>query len=360
MGCAIASSVTATRSMGKQLIDAMMTPDFYPHHCDRVELFQTMMSWLLFAGHFVYKVKKPVRFPFIDASTPAKRYQLCQDEMTVNRRLSPDVYLGVVGIGKTQSGYELVDHLASCARSHIREFAVVMRRLPNSGMLNWMVANGAVNALHMRELAKSVAAFHASASIARSKLWGSADAISRRINRDLADAQKMAADSLTRQALDAITEYANRYILSHRQIFNNRARDGHVREGHGDLRCASICFENNRFVILHCLEGGEEARYGDVISDLASLAVDLELAGRHDLSTELLRAYVAEKSDHLFDELLPFYKCCRALWQARVETLASMQTDMPAELRIRARDTARRLYALANRYICGSLLSLPW
>jgi aminoglycoside phosphotransferase family enzyme len=328
----------------------MMAPGFYPHPCDQVELFQTMMCWLLFAGQFVYKVKKPVRFPFLDASTPAKRYRLCQEELAVNQRLAQDVYVGVAGIAKGREGYALVNQLSIPTTADVREFAVVMRRLPRERMLDRMVANGTASARHMRELAKSVAAFHASASIAGSKLWGSADAISRQFASHLAAAREITADSLTRASLESIADYAYRYVRSHRQTLDNRARDGYIREGHGDLRCELVCFEANRIVILHCFEGGEGLRYGDVTSDLASLAVDLELAERHDLASELLTAYVTETNDHILDELLPFYKCHRALSQGRFEALASIQTDLPAELRMRARDKARRLFALASRY----------
>ena len=354
------SAGTASKSVGKQLIQAMASPDFYPHPCDSVEFSQTLMSWLLFAGQFVYKIKKPIRSPFFDASTPAKRYQLCRDELSTNRRLAPDLYLGVIGIRKERNTYTLVSQLDSLVTAHLREFAVVMRRLPHEGMLDWMLAHGSVNERHMRELAKALAAFHASAPIVSSRLWGSPEAISRRIASHLAEARQIAADSLTRRTLDAVSDYANRFVLSHRQILDNRVRDGQVREGHGDLRCESICFEPTRVTIFHCFEGGEEARYADVVSDLAALAVDLDASERPEMASELLKVYAMDTQDHLVDELLPFYKCYRALWRARFETLTSIQTDLPAEVRMRARDNARRLYALAAHYIDGPSSFSAW
>ncbi|MBV8773228.1 MAG: adenylyl-sulfate kinase, partial [Deltaproteobacteria bacterium] len=110
-------------------IEAMMRPGFYPHRCAKVELLQTMTAWLLFAGELVYKVKKPVRLSFIDAATPAKRYRLCHDEALLNQRLAPEIYIGVAGVAEQDGSYFLVPN-ATTSQGNMREFAVVMRRLP--------------------------------------------------------------------------------------------------------------------------------------------------------------------------------------------------------------------------------------
>ena len=326
-----------------------MRPRFYPHPCERVELSQTMMSWLLFAGQFVYKVKKPVHLPFCDAATAAKRHQLCADEVRLNGRLAPDVYVGVRGIVRERQEYVLAESRTS-PRDAL-EFAVEMRRLPSERMLQRMVADGYANANDMRELAVTLAAFHASASIAKSNVWGSAQAVSRLLAGNLTAARKIAADSVTRESLAAIEMRARRYLIAHRQSLDNRVRDGYVREGHGDLRCDSVFFGADGPVILDCVEYSESLRYGDVASELASLAVDLDLGGRLDLDDELLKAYIAEANDPGIEELLGLYKCYRAVLRGKLEMLESLQTDLPTEQRIAARNNARRAFSLAHGYI---------
>jgi aminoglycoside phosphotransferase family enzyme len=345
-------TLAPTPGAGTQLIEAMMRSEFYPHACERIELSQTMKSWFIFAGQFVYKIKKPLHFPFLDAATPAKRYRLCQDEVSLNRRLAPDVYLGVSGIAEKQGSYALVAN-PDPAKRNLQEFAVVMRRLPSELILDRMMASGTVSVSHVQDLAKKLAEFHARAPAAKSKVWGFARAISRLVASNLTAAREIAADSLTRDNLTTLETYARRYVISHQQTLDNRAIDGHVREGHGDLRCDSVCFAADSLAILDCVEYSEGLRYGDVASELASLAVDFDLLGRSDLADALPEAYVAEANDPQLLDLLGFYKCYRAVLRAKFETLASLQTDLPTEPRMAARTDSSRLFALALEYAGG-------
>lgn len=331
------------------LIEAMMEPEFYPHLCEQVELRETLMSWLLFAGEFVYKVKKPVSFSFCDAATPAKRYRLCQDEVRLNRRLARDVYLSISGITVEKGKYTLINDAAETKRG-IQEFAVVMQRLPSHWMLDQMVTNRSATLSDIQELAKRLVGFHTAAPIAKAKTWGSAQAIMRLITSNLEEAHQVAADSLTRDILAAVERYARRYLITHQQSFDNRARDGRVREGHGDLRCESICFGDKGLAILDCVESDEGLRYGDVASELASLTVDFDLLGRPDLAHELMETYAAESKDPQLFEFRHFYQCYRAVQRGRLEMLASLQTELPLTQRLVARSNAKRLFSLAQGY----------
>ena len=336
-----------------QLIGAMMRAAFYPHPCVSVELSETLTAWLLFAGQFVYKVKKPVRFSFIDATTPAKRYRLCHDEVRLNRRLAPEVYVGVAGIAERPAGYVLVPD-ATVTQNNVREFAVVMQRLPRERMLDRMVAGGTVCLVELRELANKLAAFHVNGSIAKSKVWGSALAVSRLVGSTVAEADRLAADTVTRDRLATVGKYLRRYVINHQQSLDNRARDGRVRDGHGDLRCDSVCFAPQGLAIMDCVEYSEGMRYGDVASELASLALDLEMVERSDLADGLVRAYVAASNDAELPELLRFYKCYRAVLRGKRETLTSLQTEFPLERRMLARNNATRAFAAAESLATAS------
>jgi len=336
-----------------QLIGAMMQAAFYPHPCVSVELSETLTAWLLFAGQFVYKVKKPVRFSFIDAATPANRYRLCHDEVRLNRRLAPEVYVGVAGIAERCAGYVLVAD-ATVSQHNVRDFAVVMHRLPGERMLDRMVAGGTISLAEIQELANKLAAFHGSESIARSKVWGSALAVSRLVGSTVAEADRLAADTVTRDRLATVGKYLRRYVRNHQQSLDNRARDGRVRHGHGDLRCASVCFAPQALAIIDCVEYSEGLRYGDVASELASLALDLEMVERCDLAEALVKAYIAASNDAELPELLRFYKCYRAVLRGTRETLTSLQTELPLGRRMLARNNASRWFAVAESLTAGS------
>src|SRR5215469_13092276 len=137
--------------MDPRLLEAMIETRFYPHPCQNVEPVQTLTAWLLFAGDFVYKIKKPVYFSFIDGRTPARRYRLCHNEVIVNQRLAPTVYRGVVGIAERSKGYKLVTN-ATLSEPGMCEFAVVMHRLPSERMLSEMVASRTVGLAEIQEL----------------------------------------------------------------------------------------------------------------------------------------------------------------------------------------------------------------
>ena len=341
---------TLSEEHGTRLIEAMMQPAFYPHPCDRVELLQTMMSWLMFGGQFVYKIRKPVSFSFVDATTPAKRYGLCRDELELNRRMTSDVHLGVVGITEKNGEFAIAPD-ASATNPDIREFALMMRRLPQDRMLAGMVADGSISAGEIRALAGKLARLHARAAVPRSKAWGSPQEVASALLTNLARATNIAADNMTRNTLDAVGDFARRFAIVRRQSLGNRVRDGYIRARLGDLRCESVCFDADGIVLMAGIDYGEDSSYADVASELAALAVDLDLADRSDLAGELVDAYAAQSKDLDLGSVSDFYKCYHAVRRGRFESLASLQTDLPVEDRMTARTNARRLFALAQTYI---------
>ena len=310
---------TLSEEHGTRLIEAMMQPAFYPHPCDRVELLQTMMSWLMFAGQFVYKIRKPVSFSFVDATTPAKRYGLCRDELALNRRMTSDVHLGVVGITEKNGEFAIAPD-ASATNPDIREFALIMRRLPQDRMLAGMVADGSISAGEIRALAGKLARLHARAAVPRSKAWGSPQEVASALLTNLARATNIAADNMTRNTLDAVGDFARRFAIVRRQSLGNRVRDGYIRARLGDLRCESVCFDADGIVLMAGIDYGEDSSYADVASELAALAVDLDLADRSDLAGELVDAYAAQSKDLDLGSVSDFYKC---YWTTR--TMAAAQ-----------------------------------
>jgi uncharacterized protein len=327
------------------LLEKMMQPAFYPHPCQSVEPVQTLTAWLLFAGEFVYKVKAPVHFSFVDARTPARRYRLCRDEIELNRRLAPEVYLGLSGI---TGGYELVPN-ATMNGPGVCEFAIVMQRLPGDRMLSQLVASQTISPDEILRLSEKLAAFHLNCSIAKSKIYGSAPALSRLIAANVAEAGEFIADTVTRERLATAARYLRGFVITHQQLLNHRARSGCVRECHGNLRADSICLVPQALPIIGRVEYREELRYCDVASELAAVIIDLDVAGRNDLSDTFVRGYVAASGDKELGELIPFYKCYRAVRRGQFETLISLQIEMPRERRMLARHDASQWFQLAER-----------
>jgi uncharacterized protein len=327
------------------VIEALLKPECYPHPVTRVELKQTHISYVMLAGEFAYKVRKTVRFAFIDSSTLARRLALCQREVELNRRLSPDVYLAVIAIRQAGNGIILeqgTDNIADAI-----EFAVKMRRLPEDRRLDLIIRRGAATAHDIKAIAHTISVFHANTSNTHSWAYGAAATIWRMTIGNLVEMEQLRPEEPLTVRIAEIEVYSRRYIASHWELLNQRARDGQVREGHGDLRTDAIYLTSNSIRIIDCLEFDERLRYGDIANEVAFLAMDIARLGRPDLSNQLVAHFV---SDPDVAVLIPFYKCYRATVRAKVELLRSRQQDHSAEEKLSALANARHLLDLALDY----------
>jgi aminoglycoside phosphotransferase family enzyme/adenylate kinase family enzyme len=333
----------------------MMRPEFYPDSPARVELKQTHISYVFVAGETVFKVKKPVHFAFLDCSRLARRFHYCIEEVRLNARLSPSVYLGVFAILKRADCFVLgpevrVEHPEAV------EYAVKMRRLPEDRMLDRLLAAGQVDSRTIRAIAARMAQFHASAPSNRGWAYGSAAAIWRGVIGDIAQSRDFIGRTLRQDQFTAIDAFCRAFITAHWRPLNERAREGRVREGHGDLRAEHICLvgNENEIDVIDCVEFSEQLRYGDVASEIAFLAMDLERLGAPGFAEELVEDYAEITGDEELALFVPFYKCYRACVRGKVESLRSLEREVGAADNERAGQLARSYFELAWRYARGA------
>jgi aminoglycoside phosphotransferase family enzyme/predicted kinase len=330
------------------VIEAMLKPEFYPHLAADIELKQTHTSYVLLAGEFAYKVRKAVRFAFIDCSTAARRRALCEREIELNRRLSPDIYLAVVGIVQID-GRIILNQGAHDSASAI-EFAVKMRRLPEDRRLDLVIKRDAATPDNIREIANTIANFHAATQNTNSWAYGAAASIWRMTIGNLLEIEQLGPGAPLLRKIAEIEDYSRRYIAVHWELLNSRAHEGRVHEGHGDLRADAVYLTSDGIRIVDCLEFDERLRYGDIANEVAFLAMDLERLGRPDLSDELAAYFIGDPDMAL---LMPFYKSYRATVRAKVELLRSRQEDSTAQDKETAVDSAVHLLDLALSYAHG-------
>jgi aminoglycoside phosphotransferase family enzyme/predicted kinase len=348
------------------LVAAMARPDFYPERPSTVELRQTHISYVFLAGEHVYKIKKAVRFPFMDCTKLETRRHFCFEEVRLNRRLAPDIYAGVVPIMRTRTGFVLGDladgksHDSDKRRrdadEHIEayEYAVKMRRLPDGRMLDRLVAQGSAEPKEIHLIAERLARFHRDAAAAQGWNCGSAAAVAKMISTNLEECGRFEGHTTNPAQLNTLREYNRKFLEQHWALLNSRSRDGYVREGHGDLRCEHVCISPaGDLVIVDCVEFSERLRYADVACDIAFLAMDLDRLGAQALSEELINSYAHLTNDSQFAGLVEFYKCYRTVVRAKVESLRSIEIEVPAAERERARGLAHQYFALALRYAGG-------
>jgi aminoglycoside phosphotransferase family enzyme/predicted kinase len=330
------------------IVEAMLRPAFYPEHPEKVELIQTHISYVFVGGAFVYKLKKAVCFSFIDCTDLGQRRHLCGEEIRLNRRLAPDVYLGMYPIFRVGPDFVLGD---KSAEHHLAvDYVLKMRRLPAARMLDRMLARREVDRATIGALASRMVNFYQTASSAHASRYGSASELWRLIIGELIEMERFVGLTLTAEELPTIENYCRGFITSHWEMFNARVEAGRVREGHGDLRCEHICIEDGKISIFDCVEFSERLRTCDIASEVAFLAMDLDRLGEQDLADELVGAVAESTQDEELPLLMPVYKCYRAVIRGVVESLRSRQTEIEDRDRKAAIALAGKYFSLACSY----------
>ena len=330
------------------IVHALSRKEFYPHQPEEVEVIQSHISYVFLAGPIVYKIKKPVRFSFLDYSTLDKRRHFCKEEVRLNRRLAPDVYLDVVPILENEGSFVLGDGATEHSGKKV-EFAVKMRRLPEAQMLASLIRNGQVGTEAMDRLAAKLVAFHAGAGTENANVYGAPEVIWQRWSESLRETEPFVGHTIGARQYRAIKDFSTGFYREHESLLAARPRAGRVREGHGDLRAEHVCLTDG-IVIFDCIEFSAGLRTCDVSSELAFLAMDLDFLGEPALSAEFVAAYERRSEDRELSILLPFYKCYRAYVRGKVESLKSREAEVPLAEREMAEAQARCYFALACRY----------
>jgi aminoglycoside phosphotransferase family enzyme/predicted kinase len=324
-------------------IRALLEARAYPHTAGAIDLIQTHISWVLLAGDYAYKLKKPVDFGFVDYSTPDRRKTACEEEVRLNRRLCEGVYLGVSLVRESDDG-PVIDR----GDGAVIDYAVKMRRLPSSQMLDHMIASGTAEPAHVRTLAARIAAFHRDISAVDVALDHAA-----RIWRENLEQCRAAAGMAPPPArIDAIAAYGEAFLARNIDLMIRRLREGRVRDCHGDLRSdAVVVRDDGSMCVMDCLEFSARLRHTDVAADVAFLVMDLAFRRRPDLADAFAGAYLeATPGDETLPLVLPFFACYRALVRLKVESLLAADLGVPSAGRAAATDRAARYLDLAAAY----------
>jgi aminoglycoside phosphotransferase family enzyme/predicted kinase len=328
-----------------ELIKALLEPEAYPEAPQRIELVQTQMSFVFLTDNYAYKVKKAVNLDYLDYTTLEKRHFYCQKEVELNRRLCPEAYLGVVPITQDK------ESIFVGGRGKVIEYAVKMRRLPREAMLDVLLVDNKVLPEMLTSVAQKLAAFHQKAETNTSiSAFGDINAIKQNTEENFTQTDKYIGKTISQENYQRIKDYTDSFIKKNTPLFRRRMKEGRIRDCHGDLHAAHICFTNG-ICIYDCIEFNDRFRYCDVASEIAFLAMDLDHYGRADLSRSLVDAYIDRSRDTELGKLLNFYKGYRAYVRGKVESFKLDDPYIaPAEKR-QALEIASSYFDLASSYI---------
>jgi aminoglycoside phosphotransferase family enzyme/predicted kinase len=300
------------------------------------EIVETHVSTIAVAGDLVHKRKKPVRFAFVDLSTPERRAEVCRQEVELNRRFSPDVYLGVEEV--IDDAGRVVDH------------AVLMRRMPAEHRLAALVSGGEDVSACVRAVARTVAAVHAAARTSEEiAAVGTPAAMHDLWQGNLDEIVPFVPVPLDADVVTEIGRLAHRYLAGRVPLLRDRIADGRIVDGHGDLLADDIYCLDDGPRILDGLEFDDRLRWGDVLYDVGFLAMDLERLGRPDLATALLDWYREFSAEHHPSSLEHHYVGYRALVRGKVACLRGGPEDA---------DEARRFLTQCLRHLRAATIRL--
>jgi aminoglycoside phosphotransferase family enzyme len=333
-------------------VKALLKPQAYPHKPQKIELVQTQMSFIFLAGEYVYKIKKPVKLGYLDYTTLEKRHFFCHQELELNRRLCPDVYLAVVPITMSLRGAKRRSNLLRIeGQGEAIEYAVKMKQLPQDRMMDVLLPRSQVTLEMVARVAEKLVGFHQKAETnPKIAAFGRLDVIRQNCDENFAQTEKYIGTSITAEEYQHIKNYTDNFIDSNARLFDKRAREGKIRDCHGDLHAAHVCFTDD-ICIYDCIEFNDRFRYSDVASEIAFLAMDLDRYQQAGLSRHLVNTYVGLSHDEELLKLLSFYKCYRAYVRGKVESFKLDDPYIPEDEKAKVLTAARSYFQLAKSYV---------
>ena len=325
------------------LVEGLSEPRAYPHDPSvgrTVSTIQTHISYLFITESRVYKLRKAVDLGFLDFGSRRARNEDCLREVAFNRRLAPDVYLGLAPV-RVQSGSTELGPVAQRLVDTELEHCVVMRRLPQGRDALSLLKRDAFTDRDVDAMAHVVAAFHREGGLGRPAPFSTREWV-QAITGPMEDNLKPLTGVFEDERLSLLAETAREYVCVHSDRFERRRLDGRAVNGHGDLHLAHVWIESEDSdpLFIDCVEFSDRLRRIDAASDVAFLAMDLRYRGTGHLGERFLRRYAAESDDFHLYAVVDYFLSYRAAVRAKVAAIAAGERELPDEQRQAARESA--------------------
>lgn len=330
--------------MSHALIAALQNPALYPHPVDGFKVIETHISWVILTGSYAYKMKKPVDFGFLNFTELAARKHYCEEELRLNQRMAPDLYLKVLPVTGSVEAPEIGGDGTPI------EYLLQMREFPQAQLMAEVQARGELTDRHIDALATQIAGYHLSIPhVAADHPLNSAEAIVAPMRQNFEQIRPLLTEQADLQQLDALIDWTETSIARLQPLLEQRSQRGFIRECHGDLHLGNATIIDDKVVLFDCIEFNEPFRLIDIACDAAFLAMDLEDRGLKCQARRFINGWLEQTGDYAAVELLNLYKAYRAVVRAKVNLFRLYQEQDPVQRRVVLRQY--RSYAnLAESY----------
>ena len=330
------------------MIEDLLRPENLPDPTDTVKLVQTHISLVFVADRFVYKVKKPVNFGFLDFSTLDKRKFYCHKEIELNSRLSKDIYLDLLAVTRHGDNFKI----ESAPSGEVVDYAVKMRRIPEEGLMKNLFSNRTLTRQHLRRLARVLADFHSQADTGPEiEVFGRPERFKINTDENFEQVEPYIGMSIDKETFSAIKDWTLQFYEKNENMFFERIKQGKVKDGHGDLHMEHICFEDDRISIFDCIEFNDRFRYADQLADISFLLMDLDFHDGAEHARFFWDCYKEAAFEGEVEGLLTFYKVYRAFVRGKVNSFQLNDPEIPPEGKEKATQIARKYFSLAFDYV---------
>jgi aminoglycoside phosphotransferase family enzyme/adenylate kinase family enzyme len=306
-----------------QLIMAMLKPEFYDHPVQTCQLVETHISWVILTGDFVYKIKKPVDFGFLDFSSLQQRKFYCEEELRLNRRLAPDLYLDIIKISGSAENPVLG------GKNKALEYAVKMLQFSPDMQLDHVLARNELNPEMIDSIASLIADFHQTIEISGNDTdYGNLEHVHQPVKENFIQIRDRVDNKSQLELLSTLEQWSEDIFYKMKSVFNERKEKGFIRECHGDLHLRNLAWYKNKPLAFDCLEFNPNFRWVDVMSEIAFLMMDLEDHKQPELAQRYLNRYLELTGDYQGCSVLRFYLVYRAMVRAKVDAIRVHQTSI--------------------------------
>jgi aminoglycoside phosphotransferase family enzyme len=321
-----------------------MDPAAYPEPTAAVALIQTHISWVFLTDNFAYKVKKPVDLGFLNFTTLRRRHHYLKEELILNRRLCPQIYLEVLPMAAAPGGLKVGGRGAPV------EYTLKMVRMPQERMMDEVADRGELAPGHIDGIINKLIPFYGQAAGGpRINKFGEPAIIAYNHEENFSRTEPWAGTLFPRKVFDEVRSFARAFLAQHRELFRRRIREGRIRDCHGDLHMRNICLADGIY-IFDCIEFNPRFRYGDVAADIDFLAMDLDFHGFRELSRYFVARFAEESQDPDLLQMLDFYKCYRAYVRGKIHAFTAQDPEQSSGARSQALKVAQAYFALAREY----------